>query len=71
MTKLLKEVLAEIEKLPEQDQDAAAGALLEFLDQSADRQLTAEQVAEVERRRADPNEPTFSLEEVRESFRQS
>ena len=71
MTKLLKEVLAEIEKLPEQDQDAAAGALLEFLDQSSDRQLTAEQVAKVERRRADPNEPTFSLEEVRESFRQT
>jgi hypothetical protein len=32
--------------------------------------LTKEQVAEVEHRRADPNEPTFSLEEVRESFRQ-
>ena len=59
MTKLLEEALRQVEQLPERDQDAAAGALL-------DVQLTDDQVAEVRRRMADPNRKLLSLAEARE-----
>ena len=54
MTKLLQRAIAQIEKLPEGEQDAAAGALMDYLDHMRDLQLTDEQAAEV-RRRAGPS----------------
>ncbi len=53
MTKLLQRAIAQIEKLPEGEQDAAAGALMDYLDHMRDLRLTDEQAAEVRRRIAD------------------
>ncbi len=55
MTKLLEQALRQIEQLPEGEQDAAAGALLDYVKHMRDMRLTDAQVAEVRRRRADPN----------------
>ena len=65
MTRLLEEALREIEKLPDGEQDAAAGALLDYVKHMRDVQLTDAQVAEVRRRRTDPNRKLLSLEEAR------
>jgi hypothetical protein len=54
MTKLLEQVLRQVEQLPEGEQDAAAGALLDYIKHMHDMRLTDAQVAEVRRRRADP-----------------
>ena len=65
MTKLLQKAIEQARKLPAGEQDAAAGALLDYLDHMRDLQLTDEQVAEVRRRLANPG-PTVPLAEVRE-----
>jgi len=52
MTKLLEQALREIERLPEGEQNAAAGALLDYLKHMRDVQLTDAQVEEVRRRRS-------------------
>jgi hypothetical protein len=69
MTKLLEQALRQLEQLPEGEQDAAAGALLEYLKHARDVQLTDEQVAEVRRRRTDPNRVLVSEAEARERIR--
>ena len=69
MSKLLQKAIAEIEKLPAAEQDAAAGALMDYLDHMRGLRLTDEQVAEVQRRLADPNRSTVPLAEVRDRFR--
>ena len=66
MTKLLEQALRQIEQLPESEQDAAAGALLDYVKHMHQTQLTAEQVAEVRRRRTDPNRKLVSHAEARE-----
>jgi hypothetical protein len=66
MTKLLEEALRQVEQLPEGDQDAAAGALLDYVKHMRDMQLTDAQVAEVRRRIADPNRKLLSHAEARE-----
>lgn len=66
MTKLLEEAIRQIEQLPEAEQDAAAGALLDYVRHLRDLRLTDAQVAEVRRRRADPNRRLVSLEDARE-----
>jgi hypothetical protein len=66
MTKLLEEALRQVEQLPEGDQDAAAGALLDYVEHMRDMQLTDAQVAEVRRRIADPNRKLLSHAEARE-----
>lgn len=52
MTKLLEQALREVEKLPEADQDAAAGALVDYLAHRRDVRLTDAQIAEIRRRLA-------------------
>jgi hypothetical protein len=66
MTKLLEEALRQVEQLPAGDQDAAAGALLDYVKHMRDMQLTDAQVAEVRRRIADPNRKLLSHAEARE-----
>ena len=66
MTKLLEQALREIERLPESEQDAAAGALFDYLKHMHSVQLTDAQVAEVRRRRADPNRVFVSHADARE-----
>lgn len=65
MTKLLEEALRQIEQLPDGEQDAAAGALFDYMRHRRDIQLTDEQVAEVRRRLADPNRKLVSHDEAR------
>ncbi|NVN84665.1 MAG: hypothetical protein HXX15_01140 [Rhodopseudomonas sp.] len=65
MTKLLEQALRQIEQLPDADQDAAAGALIDYLKHMRDMRLTEAQVAEVRRRRANPERKLVSLEEAR------
>ena len=69
MTKLLQQAIEQVEKLPESEQDAAAGALMDYLDQMRDGQLSDEQVAEVRRRLADPERKTVPLDEARKRLR--
>lgn len=66
MTKLLEQALRQIEQLPEGEQNAAAGALLDYVKHMHDIRLTDAQVAEVRRRRADPNRKLLTLEEARD-----
>jgi putative addiction module component (TIGR02574 family) len=54
MTKLLQKAIEEIERLSPGEQDAAAGALMDYLDHMRGVQLTDDQVAEVRRRLAEP-----------------
>lgn len=66
MTKLLEQALRQIEQLPDADQDAAASALIDYVKHMRDMRLTEAQVAEVRRRRANPERKLVSLEEARE-----
>ena len=70
MTKLLQKAIQQVEQLPEDEQDAAAGALIDYLAHMRDLRLTDEQLAEVRRRRANRNRPVVPLAEVRERLRQ-
>jgi hypothetical protein len=65
MTTLLEQALREVEQLPADQQDAAAGALLDYVRHMPQLRLTDAQVAEVRRRTADPNRKLLSLEEAR------
>ena len=69
MTKLLEQALRQLEQLPDGDQDAAAGALLDYLKHMRDVQLTDAQVAEVRRRRANPDRVLVPHGEARERIR--
>jgi hypothetical protein len=69
MTKLLEQALREVEQLPESEQDAAAGALLDYLSHRGEMRLTDEQLDEVRRRRVDPNRRLVSHDEARERIR--
>jgi hypothetical protein len=66
MTKLLEQALRQIEQLPEAEQDAAAGALLDYVKHMRELRLTDAQVAEVRRRIANPDRKLLSLAEARE-----
>jgi hypothetical protein len=66
MTKLLEQALRQIEHLSDADQDAAAGALMDYVKHMRDIRLTEDQVAEVRRRRANPERKLVSLEDARE-----
>jgi hypothetical protein len=66
MTKLLDQALRQVEQLPEGDQDAVAGALLDYVKHMRDVSLTDEQVAEVGRRISDPNRRLLSHAEALE-----
>ena len=65
----VKAVLDRVLTWPQQRQEAAARVLAEMEGQDvSDLSLTDEQVAEVERRLADPHPKFLTLEEVRERF---
>lgn len=53
MTALLEQAIRLLENLPDSDQDAAACALMDYLDHRDTTQLTEDQIAEVQRRIAD------------------
>ncbi len=65
MTKMLRDAISQVEKLPDGEQDAAAGALLDYLTHRRDLRVSDEQLAEIRRRRADPNRKLVSHEEAR------
>lgn len=65
MTKLLQSAFEQARLLPEDQQDAAGAALLDYLDHMQAIQLTDEQVAEVRRRLARPVDETVSVAEAR------
>lgn len=65
MTKLLRDTLKKVERLTDDEQDAAAGALLDYLAHRSDLRLTDEQLAEIRRRRADPDRKLVSHEDAR------
>jgi hypothetical protein len=66
MTKLLEQALRQIEQLPEGEQDAAGGALLDYVKHMREMRLTDAQVAEVGRRMANPDRKLVSHAEARE-----
>jgi putative addiction module component (TIGR02574 family) len=70
MTKLFRQTVEQVEKLPDSEQDAAAAAILDYLDHQRGLALTDEQAAEVRRRLADP-QADVSLDDVRARFRRA
>ena len=66
MTELLEEALRQVAQLPADAQDAAAGALLDYVKHMRSIRLTDEQIAEVQRRLNDPNRVLLSYAEARE-----
>ncbi len=69
VSKVLKEVIERVETWPESRQEDAARVLLEMEAQDASPyRLTDEQLAEVQRRLADPNPEFATLQEVRQRF---
>jgi hypothetical protein len=66
MTKLLEQALRQIEHLTEAEQDAAAGALLDYVKHMRDLRLTEAQVAEIRERGNDPARKLVSHSEARE-----
>lgn len=65
MTRLLEQTIARVRDLPEDEQNAAAGALLEYLDGLRDLQISDEQLAEVRRRRTAPDRSFVTVDEAR------
>jgi len=66
MTKLLEQALQQVQQLSPSDQDAAGAALMDYLAHRDDTHLSDEQLAEVRRRRADPDRKLVSDAEARE-----
>jgi hypothetical protein len=66
LNKQLSEAIDRLQALPEDRQQAAAALLLDFLDRDDDIELTAEQIAEIERRLA--NDDVATDEEVKAFF---
>jgi hypothetical protein len=66
MTKLLEQALQQVERLSESEQDAAGAALIDYLAHRDDMRLSDEQLAEVRRRRADPQRKLVSHEDAKE-----
>ena len=70
MTERLEEAIAKVRKLPRERQDEAAELLLSVVEGGSDSfRLTAQQIAEVERRLDQPSQYA-THEEVRDFFRQ-
>jgi len=69
MTKLVEDAVRVLRELPDDMQAAAARAIMDYGAASDDDvQLTDQQVAEVERRIADPNRQFLSLSQVRKGL---
>ncbi len=65
MSKLLEQTIARVRDLPEDEQNSAAGALMEYLDGLRDLQISDEQLAEVRRRRKADDGKYLSIAEAR------
>lgn len=65
MTKLLRDAISQIERLPDNEQDAAAVAMLDYLAHRQSLRVSDDDLAEIRRRRADPNRKLVSHEEAR------
>ena len=65
MTKMLLDAIAQVERLPEGEQDAAAAAMLDYLAHRRNLRVSDEDLAEIRRRRADPNRKLVSHEQAR------
>ena len=70
MSKLLRDTIKQVEQLPDGEQDAAAVAMLDYLAHRRDLRVSDEQLAEIRRRRADPNRKLVSHEEARATLHQ-
>ena len=66
MTQLLEEALRQVSQLPADDQDAAAGALLDYVKHMRNTHLTDAQIAEVRRRIGDSDRGLLSRTEARD-----
>lgn len=66
MIEMLEQALRQVAQLPAEDQDAAAGALLEYVKHMRNTHLTDDQIAEVQRRLNNPNRVLLSAEKARE-----
>jgi hypothetical protein len=69
MTDEVKEAIEVLRNLPDEKQHIAARAILDFAAEDDRWQLTDEQVAEVERRRANPKRKFLSVAEARKRLR--
>jgi len=69
MTKLLRDAIKQVEQLPDGEQDAAAAAMLDYLAHRRDLRVSDEQLAEIRRRRGDPNRTLVSHDEARARVR--
>jgi hypothetical protein len=70
MTKLLRDALKQVEQLPDGEQDAAAVAMLDYLAHRHDLRVSDEDLAEIRRRRADPDRKLVSHGEARARIKQ-
>lgn len=59
-------MIKQVEQLPEGEQDAAAAAMLDYLTHRRNLRVSDEDLAEIRRRRADPNPKFLSLEQANE-----
>lgn len=66
MTKLLEQALRQLEQLSAAEQDAAGAALIDYLAHRNDMRLSDTQLAEIRRRRSDPNRSLVSHAEAKE-----
>lgn len=66
MSDLFDQTIAKVKALPADEQEAAAHVLIDYLETKRGTLLTVEQLAEVRRRRADPNAVRVSHEEARQ-----
>ena len=65
----VEQAWAELLKLPEDEQEVAADAILDYASGSRGIALTDEQVAEVRRRLAEPDPKTLTITEFRARLR--
>jgi hypothetical protein len=69
MTKLLQDAIEVLKEMPEERQETAARAIINYGAEDDDLQLTDEQVAEIERRMANPHRKFISLQELDKRLR--
>jgi hypothetical protein len=69
MTKLLQDSIEVLKEMPEERQETAARAIINYGAEDDDLQLTDEQVAEIERRMANPHRKFISLQELDKRLR--
>jgi hypothetical protein len=69
MNKKVELAVAELMKLPHEEQEIAAEAILDFASAARGLELSDEQLAEVQRRLAEPDPKSLTISEVRTRLR--